>query len=59
MNILMWGGIVVAGFFGGLGLRGGFTSNDSGAAKCYRVAAGGAILACGAFAYQYFGALPH
>lgn len=59
MDILMWVGVAVAAIFGGLGLRGGVTSDDSGAATCYRVAAAGAVLASGALAYQYFGALPH
>ena len=59
MNILMWVGVAVAGIFGGLGLRGGVTSDDAGAAKCYRLAAAGAVLACGAFSYQYFGTIPH
>lgn len=59
MDILVWVGVAVATIFGGLGLRGGVTSDDAGAAKCYRVAAAGALLASGAFVYQYFGALPH
>ena len=59
MDILMWVGVAVAAIFGGLGLRGGVTSDDSGAAKCYRVAAAGAVLACWAFSYQYRGTIPH
>ncbi|CAN7629688.1 hypothetical protein [Massilia sp. LjRoot122] len=59
MEILMWLGLVVAAIFGGLGIRGGVTSNDEGAAKCYRVAAAGAVLACGALSYQYLGTIPH
>lgn len=59
MDILMWLGVVIAAIFGALGLRGGVTSDDSGAAKCYRVAAAGTVVACAAFSYQYFGTIPH
>lgn len=59
MNILMWVGLGVTALFGGLGLRGGVTSDDAGAAKCYRIAAAGAVLASAVFAYQYAGSFPH
>lgn len=59
MDILMWVGVAVAAIFGGLGLRGGVTSDGAGAAKCYRVAAAGAVLASAVFTYQYVGSIPH
>lgn len=59
MNILMWAAVILACFFVGLGLRGGFTGDDAGSATCYRIAGAGVMIAIGAFAYQYFGNLPH
>lgn len=58
MNILMWVGIAITAIFGGLGLCVGVTTDYSRAAKCYRVAAAGAVLACVVFSYQFLGTPP-